>query len=102
MVAVWLATLALVQAPASACAVSHDATFATTRDRAVQVGGGAMYAAARERRYLDALRGPMGEVVQYKRTGALPPEKDRRTIPDTYDAAYPGPGQGLLFDLDPH
>ncbi len=100
MFAVWLATLAVVQAPASACAVSDEAAFATTRDRAVQVGGGAMYAAARERRYLDALRGPMGEVVQYKRTGALPPEKDGRTILDTYEVAYPGLEKRVLFYLD--
>ena len=32
------------QAPASSCAVSEDAEFATTRTHAVQVGGGAMYA----------------------------------------------------------
>src|SRR5258708_29428346 len=100
MVAVWLATLAVVEAAGSAGAVSDEAAFATTRDRAAQVGGGAMYAAARERRYLDALRGPMGEVVQYKRTGALPPEKDGRTILDTYEVAYPGLEKRVLFYLD--
>jgi hypothetical protein len=71
---------ALGQAPAASCGVSDEPAFATTKDHAVQVGSGAMSVAARERRYLDALRGPMGEVLQYKRTGSLRPEKDGRTI----------------------
>jgi hypothetical protein len=89
-----------IQPPASSCAVSEDAEFATTRTHAVQVGGGAMYAAARERRYLDALRGPVGEVLQYKRTGSLPPEADGRTILDTYDVTYPGREKAAVFYLD--
>ena len=52
--------LTLGQAPASSCPVSDDPVFATVKEHAAQVGGGAMYAAARERRYLDALRGPLG------------------------------------------
>lgn len=88
------------QAPASSCAVSEDAEFATTRTHAVQVGGGAMYAASRERRYLDALRGPLGEVLQYKRTGSLPPEADGRTILDAYDVTYPGLEKPIVLYLD--
>ena len=48
------------QPPASSCAVSDEAEFATTKTHAVQVGGGALYVAARERRYLDALREHLG------------------------------------------
>jgi hypothetical protein len=99
MVAVLL-TVALAQAPASSCAVADEAAFATTKDHAVQVGGGAMYAAAREHRYLDALRGPMGEAVQYKRTGSLPLDKDGRTILDTYEVTYPGLEKPALLYLD--
>lgn len=43
------------------------------------MGGGALYAAARERRYLDALRGPMGETLQYKRSGSMPVDAEGRT-----------------------
>lgn len=100
MVSPWLLALALAQAPASSCAVSDDADFAYKKDQAVQVGGGAMYVAARERRYLDALRGPMGEAVQYKRTGSLPLDKEGRTILDTYEVIYPGLERPVIFYLD--
>jgi len=88
------------QPPVSSCAVSDDAEFATTKTNAVQVGGGAMYAASRERRYLDALRGPLGEVLQYKRTGSLPPEPDGRTILDAYDVTYAGLAKPAVLYLD--
>jgi hypothetical protein len=84
--ALWL--LLFAQAPASSCGVSRDAAFATTREQAVQVGGGAMYAAARERRYLDALRGPGGEPLQYRRRGSLPLGPNSRTILDEYEVTY--------------
>ena len=89
-----------LQPPASSCAIADDAEFATTKTGAVQVGGGAMYAAARERRYLDALRGPLGEVLQYKRTGSLPPEPDGRTILDTYEVTYGGLEKPAILYLD--
>lgn len=99
MIALMLA-VALGQAPASACGVSDEPAFATTKDHAVQVGGGAMYVAARERRYLDALRGPMGEVLQYKRTGSLPLEVNSHTILDAYQVTYPGLEKPVIFYLD--
>jgi hypothetical protein len=80
--------------------VSDEAEFATTRTHAVQVGGGALYVAARERRYLDALRGPGGEPLQYRRTGSLPLEADGRTILDTYEVTYPGLEKPVIFYLD--
>jgi hypothetical protein len=92
--------LTLTQAPVSACGVADEPGFATTKDHAVQVGGGAMYVAARERRYLDALRGPMGEVLQYKRTGSLPLDTNSRTILDAYEITYPGLEKPVIFYLD--
>jgi len=89
-----------MQAPISSCDVSQDAAFATTKERAAQVGGGAMYAAARERRYLDALRGPNGEPLQYKRRGSLPLDREGRTILDEYEVTYPGLGQPATLYLD--
>jgi hypothetical protein len=90
------------QAPVSSCGVSDDPAFATTKDHAAQVGGGAMYAAARERRYLDALRGPGGEPLQYKRRGSLPldPGGGDLTILDAYDVTYPGIAQTAVLYLD--
>src|SRR3954471_2572562 len=91
--------LALSQAPASACGISDEPEFATTKEHAVQVGGGAMYVGARERRYLDVLRGPMGEPVQYKRLGSLP-GGDERTILDRYEVTYPGLVKPIYLFLD--
>ena len=90
------------QAPVSSCGVSDDPAFATTKEHAVQVGGGALYAAARERRYLDALRGPGGEPVQYKRRGSLPldPSHADVTILDAYEVTYPGIPQTAVLYLD--
>jgi hypothetical protein len=96
--ALWL--LLMIQAPASSCGVSTDAAFATTKDHAAQVGGGAMYAAARERRYLDALRGPEGEPLQYRRRGSLPLGPDSRTILDEYEVTYAGLAQPATLSLD--
>ena len=100
MIAGFALILALTQAPASACPVSDDPAFATTKDHAAQVGGGAMYVAARERRYLDPLRGPMGEAVQYKRLGSMPLEKDPGTILDAYEVTYPGLEKPIILYLD--
>src|SRR3954471_1721531 len=91
---------ALAQPSPSSCPVADDAEFATTKTQAVQVGGGALYVAARERRYLDALRGPGGEPLQYKRTGSLPMEPDGRTILDRYEITYPGLEKPIYLYLD--
>jgi hypothetical protein len=100
MVALALAVMLSMQAPASSCAVSEDAAFATTKDHAAQVGGGAMYAASRERRYLDALRGPGGEPLQYTRRGSLPLDAEGRTILDEYEVRYPGLSKPAIIFLD--
>lgn len=95
---VWLALS--TQAPVSSCGVSDDAVFGTRKDRAIQVGGGAMYAASRERRYLDALRGPGGEPLQYKRRGSLPLAANSLTILDEYEVTYAGLPQPATLFLD--
>jgi hypothetical protein len=92
--------LALGQPSPSSCPVAEEAAFATTKTQPVQVGGGAMYVAARERRYLDALRGPAGEPVQYKRTGTTRVEGDERTILDVYEVTYSGLEKPALLYLD--
>jgi hypothetical protein len=92
--------LLLVQPPASACTAADEPEFAVTKERPVEVGGGAMYVAARERRYLDALRGPMGEPVQYRRTGSLPVDPDGHTILDRYELTYAGLEKPVVIYLD--
>lgn len=92
----------MAQAPVSDCGVSDDPAFATTKIHAAQVGGGAIYAASRERRYLDALRGPGGEPLEYKRRGSLPLDPSGRdaTILDAYEVTYPGIAQPATLYLD--
>ena len=95
-----LVVLGLAQPSASSCPIADDPAFATSQTQPVQVGGGAMYVAARERRYLDALRGPAGEPVQYKRTHTTRVEGDDRTILDVYEVTYPGMEKPALLYLD--
>ena len=91
--------LLLGQVPASSCGVADEAEFATTKEHAVQVGGGAVTVAARERRYLDALRGPEGQPVQYKRLNSER-SPDQQTILDRYEVSYPGLEKPLYLFLD--
>lgn len=92
--------LLLAQPPASACPAADEPDFAVSKDHPVQVGGGPMYVVARERRYLDALRGPMGETVQYRRTGSSPVRADRVTFLDSYELTYAGLEKAITIYLD--
>jgi hypothetical protein len=92
--------LLLSQPPASSCAVADEPEFGTVMTHAIQVGGGAMYAGARERRYLDALRGPAGQPLQYKRTGSRPFETNSLTILDIYEVTYAGLDKPVVLFLD--
>jgi hypothetical protein len=83
----------------SPCAVAADADYAFTREHPVQVGGGAMFVASRERRYIDALRGPGGEPVRYKRLHSAP-APDGQTILDVYELVYDGAEKSVMIYLD--
>jgi hypothetical protein len=80
------------------CAVADDAAYAYTKEQPVQVGGSPMYGAARERRYLDALRGPRGERIQYKRRGSL--QGPDGTFLDAYEVTYEGLDAPVTLYLD--
>ena len=58
---------------AGTCPVSTDDTYGYTQENAIRVGdGGELFGGpARERAYLDNLRGPNGEPLSYERTGSL-------------------------------
>ena len=92
--------LLLSQAPASSCGVADEPAFGSALTSAIQVGGGAMYAASRQRRYLDALRGPGGEPLQYKRTGSKPLDSEGRAIIDIYEVTYAGLDKPVVLYLD--
>lgn len=84
------------------CGVSDDPRYAFTKELSVQVGGGALYVAARERRYLDALRGPTGQPVRYKRVGTtgLEPDPNPKTIIDIYELTYDGLDKPVTIYVD--
>src|SRR5436190_23137191 len=71
------------------CVVSEDAAYGYTRENPVKVGGGVAYGPARERRYLDVLRGPAGQSIKYRRLGSGP-GSDQNTILDQYEITYEG------------
>jgi hypothetical protein len=80
------------------CAVAEDAAYAYTMEQPVQVGGSPAYGAARQRRYLDALRGPQGERIQYKRRGSV--QGPDGTFLDAYDVTYEGLEGPVTLYLD--
>jgi hypothetical protein len=81
------------------CATSTDERYGFAMAMPVQVGGGAMYGPARERRYLDALRGPDGQALRYRRTGSLP-GADGVTILDAYETTYDGLAKPVTIYVD--
>jgi hypothetical protein len=80
--------------------VADDPDYAYTKEQPVQVGGGAMFVASRERRYLDALRGPAGEPVRYKRTATTTLAPNAISIIDVYEVTYDGAEKPLTIYLD--
>jgi hypothetical protein len=81
------------------CPVSDDPSYGLTMEKPVRVGGGAMYVAARERRYLDALRGPAGEPLTYTRSGSGGPPGLRGPI-DIYRVTWTGLETPVTLYLD--
>jgi hypothetical protein len=81
------------------CAAATSDAYGHDRATPVQVGGGAMYGPSRERSYLDALRGPEGQPVRYRRTGSLP-APDGVTILDAYETTYDGLEKPITLYID--
>ena len=86
--------------PVSQCVVADDPGYGYTPEQAVQIGGGAMFVASRERRYLDSLRGPGGEPVRYKRMGTTMLEPNAASVIDVYEVSYDGAERPLTVYLD--
>lgn len=80
------------------CEISQEESYGYAPGNAIQVGGSPLYGASRQRRYLDALRGPEGQAVTYKRTGQF--RAPDQTILDGYVLTYEGLEKPITLFLD--
>ncbi len=81
----------------AACPISSDPTYGYSPDNPIQVGGDTAEGAMRERMYLDLLRGPQGELVNYQPNGT---KAQNGTNLDVYDLRYEGQSQTVSLYLD--
>jgi hypothetical protein len=98
----WPAILCAQVIPSSSvkppCPVAEDEKYGYSAEQPVQVGGSPVFGAARQRRYLDTLRGLEGQPVQYKRSGQARGDDD--TILDAYVVSYAGLEKPVTLYLD--
>jgi hypothetical protein len=73
-----------------ACQTPGDPEYGLVLNKPVAIGGGPMYMAARQRRYLNALRGPLGQTVTIvSGVGSSPlPGDPEHAIIDSYHVSY--------------
>lgn len=85
------------QQPSSgeSCTVSNDDTYGYTRENPIRIGGDAFGGPARERIYLDNLRGAKGESFTYERTGSM---EFNDTILDKFTIS--GLGKEIVLYID--
>src|SRR5262249_34160618 len=76
-----------------ACAGAKDPEYGLAREKPILIGGGPAYMAARQRNYLNALRGPDGQPVRVGNSvGSAPNFADpEKAIIDSYSVTYDGP-----------
>ncbi|HET7093667.1 MAG TPA: hypothetical protein VFI22_09325, partial [Thermomicrobiales bacterium] len=82
----------------SACAIARESTYAFNVAVPIKIGGGDYGGPARERRYLQVLRGPEGQGLHVLRRGSLPAGDG--TILDLYELTYAGLSSPLRIYLD--
>lgn len=85
-------------APPRPCQVADDPDYGSSPDRPVEVGGGPMYGAARQRRYLEALRGPGGEPVTFERKGTA--GRPDTGLVDRYQVRHEGAAEPRVVYVD--
>ncbi len=87
-------------AATSLCGSSTDPTYGTTQEHPIKIGGGAMYLASREVKYLSALRGPAGEGLHFKRNRSIMAEPAGGNVLDEYTVDYPNIAKPVTLYLD--
>ena len=72
-----------------ACQTAGDPEYGLVANKAVAIGGGPVFMAARQRRYLNALHGPQGQAVTIGNRGSAPlPGDPEHAIIDSYHVSY--------------
>ncbi len=82
-------------AETSKCALSADPTYGLTKENPIKTGGGDVYMASRQVKFLTALRGPAGEGLHFKRTGSM--QGPDGTILDAYALDIRGDHKTTLY-----
>lgn len=82
----------------SKCPIAEDATYGMGAATPIKVGGDAFNGPARERAYLNALRGPAGQAIRYRRLGST--KAPDQTILDMYEVTYTGLEKALRLYVD--
>jgi hypothetical protein len=79
------------------CPLASDPEYGRVQEKPIEIGGGAGYVAAREARYLAALRGPQGQPLKTARRGSGPGPKraasSNPAILDHWIVSYEGEDQ---------
>ena len=82
-------------ADTSRCSSSMDQTYGFSKENPIKTGGGDVYMASRQVKFLTALRGPAGEGVHFKRTGTM--EGPDGTLLDAYSLDIKGGAKTTIF-----
>jgi hypothetical protein len=82
----------------ASCSPSDDPDYGLVKEKPILIGGGPLYMAARQRRFLQSLRGPEGQPVAVPNgVGSFPANDADHTILDVYTVSYEGHGGIQLF-----
>jgi hypothetical protein len=82
-------------AETSTCPLSTDLTYGLAKENPIKTGGGDLYMASRQVKFLSALRGPAGEGVHFKRAGSM--QGPDGTILDAYSVDIKGDRKTTLY-----
>jgi hypothetical protein len=93
-------------APAAVATVSKEVTYGVTAQNPIKVGGGIDGGVRGEQSYLNALRGPAGQPIIYRRQGSCCPFKtpngliDNTGMLDAYTVTWEGNAKSLTLYIN--
>lgn len=98
--AAWMTAVEPARAqPQPLCPVSTDGSYARTAENPARVGGSPVFGGARQRRFLESLRGPEGQSLKFTRLPAVD-APDGETLIDRYEVTHDGLESPIVLFLD--